>query len=251
MKRVLKGLGTVGAFVLLTLVGAFFMAQSKAMGRLDKQWDTHTVDIPVPFPLSEAEVAALRAERSAGLDADAGTVATQRALERGKHLLESRYSCFECHGRDLGGGTMMDAPPVGRFFGVNLTTGKGSAVAKYTVSDWDRIVRHGVKPDRHGTVMPSIDFMSMSDQELSDLITYIRAQPPVDREQPRPEFGPVGLVLMAKGDINLSAELVDHQKAHERVAPGGATKAFGEHLAQVCTGCHGPALWGYLQGVSG
>ncbi len=92
--------------------------------------------------------------------------------------------------------------------------------------------------------MPSVDFLSMSDQELSDIITFIRAQPPVDREQPRPEYGPVGLLLLAKGDINVTAEIVDHQKARERLPPETASKEFGHHLAQVCTGCHGRALKG-------
>ncbi len=255
MRRVLKGLLVTVALMALALGGAFALAQSKAMGRLDKTWQTHAIELPVPFPLSEAELAALRAEKTAALGEDAGVddvlagvdltaLATQRALKRGKHLLESRYGCFECHGSDLGGGTMMDAPPVARLFGVNLTSGKGGVVSKYTVADWDRIVRHGIKPDGKGTVMPSVDFLSMSDQELSDIITYVRAQPPVDREQPRPEYGPVGLFLMAKGDIFVTAELVDHQKAHERLPPDVASKEFGHHLAQVCTGCHGRAFKG-------
>lgn len=255
MKRVMRGLLATVALIALVLGGAFVMAQNKAMGRLDKTWQAHSIELPVPFPLSDAEVAALRAEKTAPLRPDAGVedvlagvdlaaVAKERALERGKHLLESRYGCFDCHGADLGGGTMMDAPPVARLFGPNLTSGKGGVVSKYTTADWDRIVRHGIKPDGKGTVMPSVDFLSMSDQELSDIITFIRAQPPVDREQPRPEYGPVGLLLLAKGDINVTAEIVDHQKAHERLPPETASKEFGHHLAQVCTGCHGRALKG-------
>ena len=256
MMKVVRGLLALVAVVTLVLLGAFVVARSKGLGRVEKTWVVHTVDFPVPFPLSEGELASLREERTAGLDPDAGVVdvlagvdlnalAQERAVARGKHLLESRYGCFDCHGRDLGGGTMIDAPPVGQFFGVNLTSGKGGVVAKYTVADWDRIVRHGVKPDGKGTVMPSVDFLSMSDQELSDIISYVRAQPPVDREMARPEYGPVGLMLMAKGDINITAELADHQKAHERLPPQSSdTKVFGKHLAQVCVGCHGRELKG-------
>lgn len=256
MMRAVRGLVALLIVVALALAGAFVFARSKALGRLDKTWAVHTVDFPVPFPLSDDELAALRAEKAAGLDPDAGvvdvlagvdlnTLARERAVARGKHLLESRYGCFDCHGRDLGGGTMIDAPPVGRFFGVNLTSGTGGVVSKYTVADWDRIVRHGVKPDGRGTIMPSVDFLSMSDQELSDIISYVRALPPIDREQARPEFGPVGLVLLAKGDINVTAENADHQKAHERLPPSSAdAKTFGRHLAQVCVGCHGRSLKG-------
>lgn len=255
MMKVVRGLLALVVVVVLVLAGAFVFARSKALGRLEKTWVVHAVDFPVPFPLSEDELATLRAERSAALDADAGVdvlagvdlnaLAQERAVARGKHLLESRYGCFDCHGRDLGGGTMIDAPPVGQFFGMNLTSGKGGVVSKYTVADWDRIVRHGVKPDGKGTIMPSVDFLSMSDQELSDIISYVRALPPIDREQARPEFGPVGLVLLAKGDVNVTAEIADHQKAHERLPPSNTdAKVFGKHLAQVCVGCHGRALKG-------
>lgn len=256
MMKAVRGLLALVVVVALVLAGAFVFARSKALARLDKTWPVHTVDFPVPFPLSEEELAALRAERSAAVDPDAGVVdvlagvdlsalAKERALARGKHLLESRYGCFDCHGRDLGGGTMIDAPPVGQFFGMNLTSGKGGVVAKYSVADWDRIVRHGVKPDGKGTIMPSVDFLSMSDQELSDIITYVRALPPIDREMARPEYGPVGVMLMAKGDINVTAEVADHQKAHERLPPqSNDVRAFGKHLAQVCVGCHGRELKG-------
>jgi hypothetical protein len=45
--------------------------------------------------------------------------------------------------------------------------------------------------------MPSVDFRLMSDQELSDIIVYLRAQPPVDSVVPAPTLGPLGKVLIA------------------------------------------------------
>jgi mono/diheme cytochrome c family protein len=254
MKRLVKGLA--GLVVVVVLVGASVLAwaSSKATARLNATWRTHPVDVPVPFPLSEAEVAQVQAERAATADggvapwspAELEALAQTRAVARGQHLLESRYACFDCHGADLGGGTMMDAPPIGRLFGVNLTSGRGSAVKDYTVADWDRIVRHGVKKDGTSTVMPSMDFLAMSDQELSDLIAYIRSVPPVDREQPRPQFGPIGMVLVAKGDVVITAESVDHQRAHPRLPPSPDADPVdvGRHLAQTCTGCHQRTLTG-------
>jgi mono/diheme cytochrome c family protein len=140
---------------------------------------------------------------------------------------------------------MVDVAPLGTWLGANLTTGKGSAVANYTTADWDRMVRHGVKPDGSGSIMPSDDFVDMSDQELSDLIVAIRAAPPVDRVQPKPTFGPVGRFLLAKGDILLTAERADPNKAHAPLPPASSDAvAFGKHLLTVCTGCHGATLAG-------
>ena len=252
--------GIVGLLVLVG-GGGFLWAKSASAERLSRTYVTHRVDIPVPFPLSEEELAALRAEKAAaapadpaapvdpaappadplaGVDLDA--LARERAMERGKHLVQARYGCVECHGADFGGGTMIDAPPIGKILGRNITMGKGSVVTGYSVADWDRIVRHGVKPDGKPAAMPSADFFGMSDRELSDVIVYISAQPPVDKDVPPPTLGPVGTFLVATGEIRLSAEeLGDHQKAHVVEPPNPEpTAAFGKHLAQVCTGCHRP-----------
>ena len=68
MMRAVRGLLALVVVVGLVLAGAFVFARSKALGRLDKTWPVHAVDFPVPFPLSDDELAALRAEKAAGLD---------------------------------------------------------------------------------------------------------------------------------------------------------------------------------------
>ena len=70
-----------------------------------------------------------------------------RAIERGRHLVMSRYVCVECHGQNFGGGTMIDAFPIGTLLGPNITTGRGGRTANYKATDWDHIVRHGILPD--------------------------------------------------------------------------------------------------------
>jgi mono/diheme cytochrome c family protein len=135
---------------------------------------------------------------------------------------------------------MIDDPMIGRILGPNLTTGRGSRTLAYTPADWDRTVRHGVKPDGTPTPMPSKDFVAMSDRELSDVVTYIRSLPPVDAEVPAMTLGPLGMVLLATGQIELSATVhPDHHAAHAALPPAEAPDAeFGEHIAQVCVGCH-------------
>lgn len=89
--------------------------------------DVSEKDLPVPFPLSEAEVEALRPEAAVPTDAgesvpkdasagdeegheyvapapvDVDAVAMERAVARGAHLFNVRLVCAECHGTDLHG----------------------------------------------------------------------------------------------------------------------------------------------------
>lgn len=239
MKKLLKVVVAALAAVVLVAVGFFTWAHASTNKTLSRTFEAHVVDFPVPYPLSEEEREGLTPE-------EAEALALERALERGRHLLAARYACGECHGSDFGGGVMVDAFPIGSLLGPNLTTGQGGITANYTIADWDRIVRHGIRPDGGPAVMPSEDFLRMSDQELSDIIAYIRSLPPVDNEVPPVRLGPLGKVLVATGQIHLSADLIpEHTAPHLDVPPSSAvTVEFGEHLAAVCTGCHGMEFTG-------
>ncbi len=135
---------------------------------------------------------------------------------------------------------MVDDPAIGRILGPNITSGKGGVVSEYTASDWDHIVRHGVRRDGHPATMPAVDFQLMSDQELADIITYIGSVPPVDNEVPPVTLGPLGTFLMAVGQFPLAAEMIgDHHRTHPTHPPASDdTLAFGRHLAGICSGCH-------------
>ena len=241
MKKVLKLLGILLLVLVLLGAGGLLWARFAAGAKLSREIATHEVGFPIPFPLDSAEVAelALTPEGAAAL-------ALERAVERGRHLVESRYVCVECHGRDFGGGVMVDDPMLGRLLGPNITAGAGGKTAAYTPADWDRIVRHGVKPDGRPGAMPSEDFRLMSDEELSDVIAYIRSVPPVDAEVAPVKLGPLGNVLVALGELPLSADIIgEHQRPHLARPPvAEVTLEFGEHLSAVCSGCHLPTLAG-------
>lgn len=214
---------------MLALTGALAWASSVMKKKLAVTYETHSEDFPIPFPSEDGDSAALA-----------------QAVERGRHLIASRYACTECHGADLGGGVMVDAFPLGSLLAPNLTLGKGSRTLNYTAKDWDRIVRHGVLPDGRGAVMPSEDFQLMSDQELSDIIAYIRSRPPVDNRVPPSRFGPLGKILVATGKLVPSAARIEsHDRPHPAYPPAAvADSAFGAHIAGTCTGCHGANLAG-------
>jgi len=236
MNRLLKTVGVLLGVVIVIAVCALAWA-SITVNRLRTQtFQTHAVDFPIPFPIDSAEVASL------GLAPDAALhLAQERAVARGKHLVTARYTCVACHGANFGGGVMVDAFPIGRLLAPNLTLGAGSRTADYRPQDWDRIVRHGVLPDGHPAVMPSVDFQYMSDQELSDIASYIHSLPRVDNTVPRSSFGPVGMMLVATGKIPFSASmLASHDAPHPVFPPVESASAdFGKHLASVCMGCHG------------
>lgn len=240
MKKLLR----VGAYLLLLLVllgvGGYAWASNATARAFERSVEVHEVDFPIPY--AEEGPAPVEGSMVAtdGTTSETISDATTGALERGAHLVSARYGCQDCHGEDFSGGVMMDAMPVGRMFGPNLTLGEGSVTREYTAADWDRAVRHGVGTDGRPLVMPALDFQLMSDQELADIVTYIRSFPPVENEVPPISLGPVGKLLIARGAFQFSADLIpDHRTTHPARPPEAApTVEFGRHLAATCMGCH-------------
>lgn len=228
-------LGALFGLLLLAAVSTYVWASTTSSRILTTRYEAHTVDFPVPFPIEATELAELGLEGEA-----ADRAAMERAVARGRHLVNVRYMCTECHGANLAGGVMVDAFPLGVFRGANITRGTGSRTLGYSVAHWDRTVRHGILPDGRPTIMPSEDYRLMSDQELSDIIAYVRSVPGVDNTVPAPEFGPLGKMLLATGKMPLSAMATEaHQATHRRFPPPEEkTPEFGAHLAGTCVGCH-------------
>lgn len=263
--KIVKIVGVVlVAVVVLAVLGVQIM-KGRANARLERQWaDVKGKDLPVPWPLSPAEIDVLRAQKAQELAAarnaaatagageaapvapadvdplagvDLNAIARERALERGRHLLAARVGCTDCHGADFGGKVIIDAPPMGVWAAPNITAGGNGKNLK--PADWDRIIRHGIASDGTSTTMPAIDFAGLSDQEVSDIITVITAMPPVDRPNIENVMGPVRGVLIATGAIPVSAELIDHQQARPAVPPAAEVNLdFGKHVAGSCVGCH-------------
>lgn len=241
MRTFFKILGAIVVLALVIVSGVYLWASISTSRAQSRIYETHSVDFPVPFPLDPAEVTAL------GLAPDAATkVALERAIERGRHLVNARYACIACHDANFGGGVMVDAFPIGSFLAPNVTLGTGTRTKDYTPRDWDRIVRHGVLPDGRPAVMPSEDFQLMSDQELSDMVAYVRSLPAVDKTVAPSSFGPLGKFLAATGQMHFSASVIPNHDAPHRVLPPPAEVSveFGKHLAGVCTGCHKPDFSG-------
>jgi len=251
--KILKILGILVLVVVVLVVGALAWAFHTANARYTKTWTAHDATFPIPFPLDTAEVAALALEKkSAGASAkdpldgvDLAAVANARAVARGEHLAETRLGCVGCHGKDYGGGIIVDVAPVGYWAAPNLTSGPGSVTNGFSAHDWDLAVRHGIRHTGQSSSMPCKDFTNLSDRELSDIIAYIKTRPPVDRLMKPVRLGPVFAVMTATDPNALPAYVIDHQKPHAvEPPPEAVTLEFGEHVSTTCRGCHNPKFSG-------
>ena len=182
---------------------------------------THTVEVkPITVPTDDA------------------------AIARGRHIVTTR-SCADCHGADFGGAKVVDDPMAGALYGPNITRGAGGLPADYTDLDYVRAIRHGLARDgRAFVLMPSLEYTSFSDEDLGAVIAYLKTIPSVDRASGPLSPGPAIRALMAFGQVQLSAEEIDHAAYRPTSVTPSPTAEYGKYLAASCTGCHGPNLSG-------
>ncbi len=167
------------------------------------------------------------------------------SLAWGRHVSITR-GCTECHGADLGGKVVLDDPAMGMVYAANLTEGEGGLPSGFEIEDWLRAIRHGVRWD--GTpipIMPSWDYWSMSDHDITSLIAFMQQLEPVDRAPIETELGPIAKMLIATDQAPLlHAEVIEH--GAERPVPSvyAETIEHGEYLTVLCMGCHNHDLNG-------
>lgn len=185
-------------------------------------------------------------EAQASLPAESFAPAADSAiLAKGAHLVKI-HACDHCHGEQLSGEILADAPPF-LLVASNLTSGEGGIGGTYTDENWERAIRHGVRPDGRGMlVMPSDSYHALSDDELSAMIAHLRALPPVDNNLPQTEVKPLGRIIAGTGETLLVSDLIEQDQAHTRTAPPyGPTAEYGAYRAStVCTACHGENMNG-------
>lgn len=175
------------------------------------------------------------------------TVSTDEAsIARGK-LLVRFVRCTECHQEDLSGVVWIDQFMMGHWGPSNLTPGKGSSIANYTDEDFVRAIRHGINPDGKPLVyMPAQFYIPMGEQDLADIIAYIRSLPPVDTERGQNTTGPIlwYYALTDPTGAGLPVKQIDHSEPFPQVPERGATIEYGSYMAEPCRNCHGEDLAG-------
>lgn len=215
MRKVLRISGLVVLALVLVIVVAVAALYVLAQRRMNKSWQVRVPSIAVPT----------------GAD----------AVARGHKIVTVYLPCGDCHGADFGGHMMSDDLVFGRLWASNLTRGRGGIAGTYTDADWVRTFLHGVKPDGHTVVfMPSHEF-HLSEADTADVIAYLRAAPPVDRERPPTRIGPMAAVLSNVGMPLFPAELIDHD--HVGFAPvvvrtTAVDRGHDLVTKSACFGCH-------------
>lgn len=165
------------------------------------------------------------------------------SIERGRYLFGTR-GCVDCHGADGAGRAFIDDGSM-RVKGANISPGTGSVVAKYLAADWDRTLRHGVKPDgRPVLIMPSEDYNRLTDADLGALVAYVKQLAPAKGGAAELVLPLPFKVLYGLGQIPDAASVIDHQRKPTQPVAEGATVAHGEYVSAMCIGCHGEHLSG-------
>jgi len=187
-----------------------------------------------------------RANRVYSVEVDSFEVPTDEAsVAEGERLFKA-YACTDCHGANGAGDTeFIPAPPFVVLGASNLTSGAGGIGSTYTDEDFIRSIRHGVGPDgRPLIVMPSEAYTSISDDDLGEIIAYVKTLDPVDTEEQPRTVGPLGALALLSGGVPLAADIIDHGADRPVDVPAEPADEFGEYLTEVCQVCHSTNLAG-------
>lgn len=214
--RLLRWIGiAVGILVGLAVV-AYAVLYALSERVLRRTYDRPAVAFSMPIPSDPASIA------------------------EGRRLATLRGCFADCHGKEAEGAVMFDQPMIGRVVAPNLR----AAVRKYSDSQLEAIIRHGVRPDGTSVlVMPAEVFIGLTDEDLVKTIAFLRSLPEVPGPGPSISQGPLGRLGLATGEFKMAAQLIA-----ETVPPPEATSEQakqGRYLARtICAGCHGTALHG-------
>jgi mono/diheme cytochrome c family protein len=221
MRKIIKwiGIGLLGLVALVLLAGVvLFVTTSR---RLEKIYSLPAEAVSIP--------------------------ANTESISKGQRLVTAR--CGGCHGPNAAGTVIFQDAMLGTISAVNLTAGRGIGGDLLTDADYIAAIRHGV--DHNGRpilTMPSESYFSINDQELGEMIAYLKSTIPVDNPLPVTRITPLGISLIGAGAFGdlMAAEHIDHQAARPADVQPGVTVAYGDYLVRAgqCRTCHGPDLTG-------
>ena len=180
--------------------------------------------------------------------ADAGSPAL---VEQGRYLAQAG-DCVACHtapgGRPFAGGLPL-ASPIGAMYSTNVTPDRNTGIGTYTLADFDRAVRHGIRADG-ATLYPAMPYPSyarMSDDDVRALYAFF-----MHGVAPAPaQAHPAGIAWPLSMRWPMALWRKAFAPAPDEVAADSsryadATVARGAYLVQGlghCGSCHTPRAW--------
>jgi len=140
-------------------------------------------------------------------------------VQRGEYVARLA-DCVACHslpeGKPFAGGLKMDTP-LGAIHATNITPDREHGIGAYSLADFDRAVRHGVRPDggRLYPAMPYPSYAKLSDEDIRALYAFFSkgVTPVAEPNKPGEIPWPLNLrwpIALWNGLFSVSSPRADH-----------------------------------------
>jgi cytochrome c553 len=206
------------------------------------KWSLAAAGLTVALSIGTAALVWLRSEAviERRYPLPSTTVATSqeaKAIARGAHLA-AIAGCSDCHGADLEG-RMLRTNSVLPLWSSNLRRDAHTLTAE----EFERAIRTGIRPDsRSMWVMPAMDYVYMSEDDVTAIVSYLRTLKALGPDQPPPVFDMPARYAIAAGDLEPIALIAPESPTSLDLGP---RYDGGRYLARIaCADCHGTDLTG-------
>lgn len=167
-------------------------------------------------------------------------------VAKGEYLVYGAAACAYCHvpreqwGRLARGerlpltGHHLFRLPFGDIYSANLTPDRETGIGRHSDAELARVLRFGVRADGRAA-FPLMEFQ-LSDEDLTGIVSYLRAQPGMRHAVPEHQLTRFGKTLMAFFIAPAGPVTAPPVKS-----PAGATVERGAYLANnvsSCVSCH-------------
>ncbi|HEX8356065.1 MAG TPA: c-type cytochrome [Segetibacter sp.] len=130
-------------------------------------------------------------------------------IEKGKNIALNAKGCARCHSavanidsmQQIGkepalSGAKKLVTSFGTFFTPNITPDAKTGIGSITDAQLARVLRYGVKRNNEA-VLPFMQGLNLNDEELTAVISYLRAIKPVENKVPEHQFTLIGRLAKA------------------------------------------------------
>lgn len=185
--------------------------------------------------------------------ADSKKDSLNKAMERGKYLVEHVAGCIDCHsqrdftkfsgpvvpGTEGGGGLLFDEKfgLPGKLYGKNITPDAETGIGSWTDDEILRAMTQGInkKGDTLFPLMPYVNYNHMAKQDLLSIIAYIKTLKPIKNNVPARQ-------LMMPISMAYPAPALQPSVDGNMMPPETDKVKYGEYLVNMadCGTCHSP-----------
>jgi len=170
-----------------------------------------------------------------------------RVIERGRYLAEGPAHCMDCHVSEAHDAELREGKlfppsggrsfvlPIGTFYSANITPDPETGIGGLSDEELARALRYGVRHDGRA-LMPFMPYQQISEEDLTAVLSYLRAQPPVHNAVPEHRLNILGKLVLAfvLKPEGPTGPVPDHMEP-------SPTAEYGKYLAYSvgeCYGCH-------------